>query len=121
MTKRNTHIELDSTHTDPARIKREREKARKLRNTNWWRTLLQKGICHYCEKRFAAKDLTMDHVIPLARGGTSTPGNIVPACRSCNQDKKLELPVDRLFEQLQAERAARSENDDDDSSEGDPA
>lgn len=102
------HI-LDSAHTDPARLKREREKARELKQTNWWRTLVSKGICHYCRKKFKASELTMDHVTPLARGGTSTKGNIVPACRACNATKKLDTPVDDLFAKLEAERRAKAD------------
>lgn len=101
------HI-LDSAHTDPARIKREREKARELRQTNWWRTLVSKGICHYCHKKFKAAELTMDHVTPLARGGISTRGNCVPACRACNATKKLDTPVDELFAKLEAEKKTKA-------------
>jgi 5-methylcytosine-specific restriction endonuclease McrA len=104
------HI-LDAAHTDPARLKREREKARELKNTNWWRTLVSKGLCHYCGKKFKAAELTMDHVIPLARGGTSTRGNCVPACRACNATKKLDTPVDDLFAELEKERIARDRKD----------
>jgi 5-methylcytosine-specific restriction endonuclease McrA len=63
---------------DEVHIKKERAKARELRKTNWWRAKLQKGICHYCEEKHSAKELTMDHVVPLSRGGKSTKGNIVP-------------------------------------------
>jgi len=104
------HI-LDSAHTDPARLKREREKARELKQTNWWRTLVSKGVCHYCRKKFKAADLTLDHVTPLARGGTSTRGNCVPACRACNATKKLDTPVDDLFAQLEAEKRAKQEDE----------
>lgn len=106
-----TYHLLDSAHTDPARLKREREKARELRQTNWWRTLVSKGLCHYCGKKFKASELTMDHVIPLARGGTSTRGNCVPACKACNASKKLDTPVDDLFAQLEAERAKRDNDE----------
>ncbi len=88
---------LDPEHCDPARLKKEREKARKLKKTQWWLTLLNRGICHYCQNKFRPNQLTMDHVVPLARGGTSTQGNIVPACRACNQDKKLETPAEKLL------------------------
>jgi 5-methylcytosine-specific restriction endonuclease McrA len=101
------YVELSSTHTDPARVKREREKARELRKTRWWLDQINRGICHYCQKQFPASELTMDHVVPVARGGSSTKGNIVCACRSCNRDKKLEMPVDSLFEQLERERRER--------------
>jgi 5-methylcytosine-specific restriction endonuclease McrA len=95
---------LDPAHTDPKRLKKEREKAQKMRKTQWWLDQLNRGCCHYCGEKFPAKQLTMDHVVPLARGGTSTQGNIVPACRECNRDKKLEMPVDRLLKQLEEER-----------------
>jgi hypothetical protein len=38
-----------------------------------------------------AGELTMDHVVPLARGGKSTKGNVVPACKPCNNKKKQLL------------------------------
>lgn len=41
--------------------------------------------CAYCHKR---KPLTMDHVIPLSRGGAHTLSNVVPACRNCNSRKR---------------------------------
>jgi 5-methylcytosine-specific restriction endonuclease McrA len=88
---------LDPEMTDPARIKREREKASKLKKSQWWNRVSQRGICHYCEKRFPPAELTMDHVVPLARGGTSTQGNLVPSCRGCNRDKKLDTPVEQIL------------------------
>ncbi len=30
----------------------------------------------------------MDHVVPLAQGGRSTQGNVVPACKRCNNQKQ---------------------------------
>ncbi len=98
---------LNPEHTDPARIKRERDKARELKKTRWWLDQVNRGLCHHCGQKFKARDLTMDHLIPLARGGTSAKGNIVCSCRPCNQAKKLETPVDALFEQLEAERKSR--------------
>ena len=92
---------LDPEHTDPARIKREREKARKLRKSRWWLTALIRGLCHYCERKFKAGELTMDHVVPLARGGTSTQGNIVPACKECNRTKKLGTPAEEILKRLE--------------------
>ena len=93
------HI-LDPALADPQRIKREREKARKLRKSQWWLTQVNRGVCHYCGQKFPPSALTMDHVVPIARGGTSTPGNIVPACKECNRDKKLETPVERILREI---------------------
>ena len=50
------------------------------------------GICHYCGRTFPPKDLTMDHVVPIIRGGTASKGNCVPACKACNSAKKYLLP-----------------------------
>lgn len=88
-------IEADIRH-----IKREREKAKQLRSSQHWQRLLQKGICHYCGKSFAAQALTMDHIVPLARGGRSVKGNVVPCCKDCNNLKKYKTPVEIILEDL---------------------
>ncbi len=36
----------------------------------------------------------MDHIVPMARGGKSTKGNVVPACKVCNNKKKYMLPIE---------------------------
>jgi 5-methylcytosine-specific restriction protein A len=91
---------LDPEHTDPRRMKREREKARVLRQTPWWKQKIANGICHHCGQKFKPTELTMDHLVPLARGGLSTKNNLVPACKECNAKKKLKTPVDELLQQI---------------------
>ena len=86
---------------DRKHIAKEREKARELRKSQWWRDQINRGLCHYCEKTFAAVDLTMDHVVPVARGGRSTKSNIVPSCKDCNYKKKLSTPVELLLAQIE--------------------
>lgn len=51
-----------------------------------WLTILAEanGHCHYCGKE--AK-LTMDHIIPLSKGGTHSQNNIAAACAHCNSSK----------------------------------
>ncbi len=75
-------------------LKKERAKARKLRNTQWWKRRRSTGICHYCSKTFAPSELTMDHIIPLVRGGRSEKFNLVPCCKSCNTKKQQLLPCE---------------------------
>lgn len=75
-------------------IAKEKAKARELRRKQWWKSLVDKGICHYCGGKFPAKEITMDHIVPLIRGGKSTKGNIVPACKKCNSAKKYMLPLE---------------------------
>lgn len=41
--------------------------------------------CTYCGSK---KDIQIDHVIPLAKGGTHSLGNLTPACKACNMSKK---------------------------------
>lgn len=43
--------------------------------------------CAYCGIKLTPANITADHKVPLARGGTNTIENIVPACRPCNQEK----------------------------------
>ncbi|HRK01579.1 MAG TPA: HNH endonuclease [Oligoflexia bacterium] len=86
-----------SLEADAKHISKERARAQKLKASQWWRTKLNQGVCHYCEAQFKPADLTMDHVVPVARGGKSQPGNVVPACRACNASKKLHTPVDLLL------------------------
>lgn len=79
---------------DEAQIRREREKARALRKQGWWQSRIAKGVCHYCGRSVPPKELTLDHIVPLARGGRSTKGNCVPACKECNNQKKHLLPLE---------------------------
>ena len=81
--------DLDST-----RIRRERDKARELRQSQWWKRQLAKGRCHYCGLPCPPAELTMDHVVPVSRGGRSTKGNLVPCCKTCNNQKKQLLPTE---------------------------
>ena len=75
-------------------IRRERAKARELRKTQWWKRKCAAGICHYCKKKANPRDLTMDHIVPVIRGGKSTKGNLVPVCKECNDKKKYLLPIE---------------------------
>lgn len=75
-------------------IRREKDKARELRKTQWWKNRLGHGICHWCGGNFPTDELTMDHIVPIVRGGKSTRGNVVPACKECNNKKKYMLPIE---------------------------
>ena len=76
---------------DEAWIRREKARARELRKSSWWRQKLARGICHYCGGRFPPEELTMDHVVPLVRGGRSSKNNLVPCCKTCNNEKQSRL------------------------------
>jgi 5-methylcytosine-specific restriction endonuclease McrA len=48
--------------------------------------------CVYCARPLALDIATLDHVHPVAHGGTHTPGNLVTACARCNRLKGDMLP-----------------------------
>jgi len=59
----------------------------------------QKGKCWWCG--IELNDVYhVDHLVPLSRGGTDNPNNLVVTCQFCNLSKKDKLPQDwakRLF------------------------
>jgi 5-methylcytosine-specific restriction endonuclease McrA len=48
--------------------------------------------CRYCGGKAPDVALTVDHVTPVALGGTDGPGNLVAACRDCNAGKAASHP-----------------------------
>jgi 5-methylcytosine-specific restriction endonuclease McrA len=52
-----------------------------------WCRLVERyrGSCAYCGQR---EQLTMDHVVPISRGGRHAIGNVLPACFPCNASKR---------------------------------
>jgi 5-methylcytosine-specific restriction protein A len=87
-------------HKDPKHMAREKQKARALRQSQWWHNKIAQGSCAYCQGSFAPHELTMDHIVPLARGGRSTRGNVVPCCVACNAQKKYWTPAELLLQRL---------------------
>ena len=92
---------IDIQKLPPEKIKKEKEKARQLKKTNWWQAELAKGVCYYCKKKFTPEELTMDHVVPISRGGKSVKGNIVPCCKECNNKKKYLTPVEMILREIE--------------------
>ena len=80
-------------------IKTQRYKAKNLKQTRWWQNKLREGKCYYCSKKFKPEELSMEHLVPLSRGGMSLKNNIVLACKKCNFRKKhttiLELRLNK--------------------------
>ena len=79
---------------DEEEIRREKARARELRKTRWWQQKTSQGKCHYCGGTVSPKELTMDHIVPLARGGRSAKNNLVPSCKDCNNRKKSMMPLE---------------------------
>lgn len=67
--------------------------------------------CFYCGGPYE----TIDHTIPISRGGSKWPANLRPACFSCNASKGNKKPnewVDRIYEwkQVRAEGHVKTGN-----------
>lgn len=80
-------------------------------NTRWkkivrqrlWRK--QRGMCHLCGTRMIhfsriqdvrqPRGATIDHILPLARGGSGEVSNLALACRCCNEAKADSLVFER--------------------------
>jgi len=63
--------------------------------------------CQYCGEHKHAKDLTLDHILPRAQGGESTPHNLVSACIKCNQRKGNRTPEQARMPLLTSQKLLR--------------
>lgn len=72
----------------------ERQKAKELKKSSWWKNKIQSTACYYCGKSLNKTTATLDHIVPISRGGTTVKGNIVVACKSCNQAKKSMTAIE---------------------------
>ena len=79
---------------DTEHIAREKNKAKELRRSQWWKRKRSSGQCHYCAESFPPGELTMDHVVPVSRGGLTAKSNVVPCCKDCTSQKKHLLPLE---------------------------
>ena len=82
------------TEVTEQEIRCQKEKAREMRKTQWWKNFVSKGLCRWCGQHFPPNQLTLDHIVPIVRGGKSIRGNVVPACKECNNKKKYLLPIE---------------------------
>lgn len=69
----------------PMRLrKRSKKPVRLARDVRY---VQQRGLCWYCGVYLRMEEVTMDHVVPLASGGTNDLKNLVASCGLCNGDK----------------------------------
>lgn len=66
-----------------------------------WKRVLERsnGYCCYCGINVGVNKLTLEHLVPLSRGGANAEHNVAAACQSCNQtkgnrDRPRQLPDD---------------------------
>jgi 5-methylcytosine-specific restriction endonuclease McrA len=56
--------------------------------------LRDQNRCQYCGRKFSSSELSLDHVVPISRGGKSTWENVVCACLPCNVRKGNKLLIE---------------------------
>lgn len=71
---------------------------RKAMQASVRRDVLNVGPCAYCGDPFPTQ---VDHVMPVSRGGSDDPANLVPACQFCNWEK-LDFTADEWREWREA-------------------
>ena len=53
--------------------------------------------CYYCNILLTSSNRTIDHKIPLTRGGSNTADNKVLCCKACNKQKSDFTPEEFIF------------------------
>lgn len=56
--------------------------------------------CFYCKRYLSLKQSTLDHKLPIMRGGFTTMNNIILSCLWCNLDKSCLTDEEYFFKQL---------------------
>lgn len=82
------------------KIYNQRRRARKVAadgegiSADQWQRIIknQKNTCNMCKKRFCKSRIpSMDHIIPISKGGDHDVSNIQALCRSCNSSKSNKI------------------------------
>ena len=64
----------------------------KITTEEWRQVMLSTNFtCSYCGCRLTRNNRSVDHIVPLNKGGEHTVDNLAPACRSCNSSKQDKL------------------------------
>ena len=48
----------------------------------------QNRRCGYCGRKIGFSEVTVDHIIPISRGGPDCRDNMICSCRPCNEFKR---------------------------------
>jgi len=104
---RKKEVDKKWTQDNPEKV-RERDRRRRARKYNAVQNaiitvthedieLLKQAFSQSCVYCGSKEKLTIDHVIPLAKGGTHELKNLLPCCRSCNSSKNCS-PVQSWYQ-----------------------
>jgi 5-methylcytosine-specific restriction endonuclease McrA len=79
-----------------------KKKYRKEKRILGWST----RVCHWCGDPMESGKRTLDHVIPLSRGGRDVIENMVLACKQCNTERGNSTAPPPTAAKRRAERMA---------------
>lgn len=56
--------------------------------------LIERGVtkCHWCDKALTLETSTLEHIVPLSRGGLDCMQNFTLACQVCNEARGSDMP-----------------------------
>lgn len=101
--------EYRKTHREQGNKSSRKYKATKMKANFWelwmdvvWQQKLieTNGYCPLCHKFIGIDKLTMDHIIPLNKGGLHRIDNVQPLCISCNCSKQDKIKLKKKKEIL---------------------
>jgi 5-methylcytosine-specific restriction endonuclease McrA len=94
---RHAYTKWEKANPEKRRVINDNRRARKLAAEGRYTpedvariTKAQKGRCACCKNRHK---LTVDHIVPLSKGGSNWPSNLQMLCGSCNSAKKDKDPI----------------------------
>ena len=59
------------------------------------------STCYLCCKQVPSSEIELDHLIPVAQGGTSEPENVAVTCRSCNRSRGASMDIRQVLKRNQ--------------------
>jgi 5-methylcytosine-specific restriction endonuclease McrA len=100
----NPHVILSAANRRRARL----DKFVDITKQEWRDLMIKYGWkCFYCDNVLTNKTRTIDHLIPLSKGGRHHIMNLMPCCRVCNTGKHAILyPVWRGIKALDKDKLA---------------
>lgn len=63
-----------------------------------FKSFYSSNICYYCGAEISGRNKTIDHKIPISKGGTNAIENLCVCCRKCNSAKNDKTEAEYLAE-----------------------
>lgn len=69
------------------------------------RLLKTRPFCHWCDIELTAETATLEHIVPLKRGGLDHHNNMTLACKPCNEGRGHDMPELNIHDKAKFEQA----------------